>query len=180
MLSAEEKWLFTFDSEDTCIEFAKIIKGEVCSADAVDVKISTPTFCPSLILPDNIKSSVWEEAAQEIFEWIGIISLKGANPIEAQPEHISLYGMDSDNVLPSLCSRTCIGLICSETIKKIFETTQTQPWRVLIVHGFEDSPVSWKGQEHGYGQSGENGYVIYDHEINGCLLWEITSTLDQH
>ncbi len=34
------------------------------------------------------------------------------------------------------------------------------PWVAVTVWGFEDTPVSWRTNEHGYCQSGDNHYTV--------------------
>ena len=34
-------------------------------------------------------------------------------------------------------------------------------WATVNVWGFDDSPVSWKANEHGYHMSGDNNYTVF-------------------
>ena len=44
--------------------------------------------------------------------------------------------------------------------RKHLEEQTDLPWAALTVWGFEDAPVSWKSNEHGWLCSGDNGYTL--------------------
>jgi ribonuclease P/MRP protein subunit RPP40 len=60
-------------------------------------------------------------------------------------------------------------------------------WFALTVHGFRNSPVSWKSFQHGDTLHGENGYTVVklprrsgdDSSPAEYMLWELVGGLDE-
>lgn len=44
--------------------------------------------------------------------------------------------------------------------RQSFDDHQLTTWLSLTVHGFADSPISWKVAEHGFHKGGENFYNL--------------------
>jgi hypothetical protein len=44
--------------------------------------------------------------------------------------------------------------------RQVIQSSLAAPWCAITVSGFEDSPVSFNGLDHGYGISGENDYTF--------------------
>ncbi|KAG1683583.1 Ribonuclease P protein subunit p40 [Nymphon striatum] len=42
---------------------------------------------------------------------------------------------------------------CLSTLKNVVLTRKTIPWAAIIVHGFDDSPISWKDSNHGFSKT---------------------------
>ncbi|KAL8182489.1 UNVERIFIED_CONTAM: Ribonuclease P protein subunit p40 [Gekko kuhli] len=121
--------------------------------------------CPVL---ENNKLKGEPEAAcsaQEFFEWLGaIVSCVGLD--NSSSSFLSTYSCPQpstfvDQIL--LCTIT--GFILPEKIIHLleqiccyFEEPKLAEWISLVVHGFADSPVSWRESEHGFLKGGENLY----------------------
>ncbi|KAG8571641.1 hypothetical protein GDO81_011730 [Engystomops pustulosus] len=59
-----------------------------------------------------------------------------------------------------------LGAISNEINCEYFNEPKLSQWVSIMVHGFADSPVSWRETEHGYFKGGENLYsfVIFNNE----------------
>ncbi|XP_075069113.1 ribonuclease P protein subunit p40 [Mixophyes fleayi] len=112
-------------------------------------------------------------SAVELFEWLGAIS----NNIDCTNESssfISSFCCPEPNILVEqahLCTIT--GFITPVKIQQLlqhlcdyYDEPKLSHWVSLIVHGFADSPVSWREAEHGYFKGGENLYsfVVFDNK----------------
>ncbi|XP_069586815.1 ribonuclease P protein subunit p40 [Ranitomeya imitator] len=111
--------------------------------------------------------------AHEFFDWLGAIS----NNIDCNHESssfISSFCCPEPNTLVGqahLCTIT--GFITPVKIQQLvnqlreyFSEPKLSQWVSLVVHGFADSPVSWRESEHGFFKGGENLYsfVIFNNE----------------
>ncbi|KAM3929454.1 ribonuclease P protein subunit p40 [Leptodactylus fuscus] len=112
-------------------------------------------------------------SATEFFEWLGAVS----NNIDCDNESssfISSFCCPEPNILieqTHLCTIT--GFITPVKIQQLvnqlreyFNEPKLSQWVSLMVHGFADSPISWKESEHGFFKGGENLYsfVIFNNE----------------
>ncbi|XP_061447233.1 ribonuclease P protein subunit p40 isoform X2 [Rhineura floridana] len=121
--------------------------------------------CPVL---ENNKLQGEPEAAcsaQEFFEWLGAI-FTHVGLENTSSSFLSTYSCPQPSTLVEqalLCTVT--GFILPEKIihlleqiRSYFEEPKLADWISLVVHGFADSPVSWKESEHGFLKGGENLY----------------------
>ncbi|KAF7248780.1 Ribonuclease P protein subunit p40 [Varanus komodoensis] len=105
--------------------------------------------------------------AQEFFEWLGAIS-SNVGLENTSSSFLSTYTCPQPSTVVEqalLCTIT--GFILPQKINHLleqisccFEEPKLAPWVSLIVHGFADSPVSWREREHGFLKGGENLYNI--------------------
>lgn len=56
--------------------------------------------------------------------------------------------------------RCCFTWSLISVHRECLASDETLPWAAVSVWGFEDAPVSWKLNEHGWYQSGDNHYNI--------------------
>uniref|UniRef100_A0A8D0HUD8 Uncharacterized protein n=1 Tax=Sphenodon punctatus TaxID=8508 RepID=A0A8D0HUD8_SPHPU len=120
--------------------------------------------CP--VLQNNKLQGEPEEScsAQELFEWLGTI-FNNADDNKSF-SFLSTYScpQPSTNVEQTyLCTIT--GFILPEKIIQLleqmccyFDEPKLAEWVTLTVHGFADSPISWREYEHGFQTGGENLY----------------------
>uniref|UniRef100_A0A8D0HF79 Uncharacterized protein n=1 Tax=Sphenodon punctatus TaxID=8508 RepID=A0A8D0HF79_SPHPU len=121
--------------------------------------------CP--VLRNNKLQGEPEEScsAQELFEWLGAI-FNNADLDNKSFSFLSTYScpQPSTNVEQTyLCTIT--GFILPEKIIQLleqmccyFDEPKLAEWVTLTVHGFADSPISWREYEHGFQKGGENLY----------------------
>ena len=66
------------------------------------------------------------------------------------------------------------------------KSAEPMAWFALTVHGFRNSPVSWKQSQHGDSLHGENGYTVMklpcrskdDNTPPEYVVWELVGGLD--
>ncbi|KAM4689165.1 ribonuclease P protein subunit p40 [Discoglossus pictus] len=112
-------------------------------------------------------------SSEELFEWLGAVSNRiDCNNLSSSfistyccPHPASIVGQ------AHLCSIS--GFITPEKIEKLlqllreyFDEPKLTQWVSLMVHGFADSPVSWRENEHGFHKGGENLYsfVVFNND----------------
>ncbi|KAG8442438.1 hypothetical protein GDO86_011282 [Hymenochirus boettgeri] len=104
-------------------------------------------------------------SSEELFDWLGAAS----NIIECgnhSSSFTSSYCCPHPNtVVDQINLLTIHGFLIPEKIhyliqqlREYFDEPKLTRWVSLIVHGFADSPVSWRECEHGYFKGGENLY----------------------
>ncbi|XP_066480960.1 ribonuclease P protein subunit p40 isoform X3 [Tiliqua scincoides] len=104
-------------------------------------------------------------SAQEFFEWLGAI-LNQVDLDNISSNFLSTYSCPQPGtVIEQTLLCTVTGFIVPEKIIHLleqiccyFEEPKLAHWISLIVHGFADSPVSWRESEHGFLKGGENLY----------------------
>ncbi|XP_075684576.1 ribonuclease P protein subunit p40 isoform X2 [Rhinoderma darwinii] len=167
-------FLFTWDNtEEPSIlsYFSKYVVKE-CQFK-INSGVSRELNCP-VLKSDELHGKEEEScSATEFFEWLGAIS----NNIDWENESssfISSFCCPEPNILieqAHLCTIT--GFITPAKIQKLvkqlreyFNEPKLSQWVSLMVHGFADSPVSWRESEHGFFKGGENLYcfVIFNNE----------------
>ncbi|XP_074753991.1 ribonuclease P protein subunit p40 isoform X4 [Athene noctua] len=104
-------------------------------------------------------------STEELFEWLGAV-LNQVSLDNKSSSFISTYCCPQPNTIVEkafLCTIT--GFIIPEKIIQLLEQLCSyfgEPklayWLTLTVHGFADSPVSWRESEHGFHKGGENLY----------------------
>lgn len=112
-------------------------------------------------------------SATELFEWLGAIS----NNIDGDNESCSFISSfccpEPNNLVGQAHLCTITGFITPVKIQQLvnqlreyFHEPKLSQWVSLMVHGFADSPVSWRESEHGFFKGGENLYsfVIFNNE----------------
>ncbi|KAJ7338499.1 hypothetical protein JRQ81_012401 [Phrynocephalus forsythii] len=123
--------------------------------------------CPVL---ENNKLQGEPEAAcsaQEFFEWLGAI-FNNVSLENTSSSFVSTYSCPQPSTLvdPALMC-TITGFIIPEKILDLleqlccyFKEPKLASWVTLVVHGFADSPVSWRESEHNFLKGGENLYAF--------------------
>ncbi|XP_025925358.1 ribonuclease P protein subunit p40 isoform X1 [Apteryx rowi] len=121
--------------------------------------------CP--VLQSNELQGKPEESCstEELFEWLGAV-LNQVSLDNKSFSFLSTYCCPQPNTIVEqafLCTIT--GFIIPETIIQLleklccyFDEPKLAHWLTLTVHGFADSPVSWRESEHGFHKGGENLY----------------------
>ncbi|XP_065255262.1 ribonuclease P protein subunit p40 [Emys orbicularis] len=104
-------------------------------------------------------------SAQELFEWLGAVCNKVGLDNKSF-SFLSTYCCPQPRTVVEqayLCTIT--GFIVPEKIIQLleqlccyFDEPKLAQWVTLTVHGFADSPVSWRESEHGFQKGGENLY----------------------
>ncbi|KYO35506.1 ribonuclease P protein subunit p40 isoform X1 [Alligator mississippiensis] len=121
--------------------------------------------CP--VLCSNELQGKPEEScsAQELFEWLGAV-FSNVELDNKSFSFVSTYCCPEPSTMMDqayLCTIT--GFILPEKIIQLldqlcayFDDPKLAQWVTLTVHGFADSPVSWRENEHGFQKGGENLY----------------------
>ncbi|XP_031972203.1 ribonuclease P protein subunit p40 isoform X2 [Corvus hawaiiensis] len=121
--------------------------------------------CP--VLQSNELQGKAEESCstEELFEWLGAV-LNQVSLDNKSSSFLSTYCCPEPNTVVEkafLCTIT--GFIIPEKIIQLLEQLccyfgepKLAYWLTLTVHGFADSPVSWRENEHGFHKGGENLY----------------------
>uniref|UniRef100_A0A8C5IB64 Ribonuclease P/MRP subunit p40 n=3 Tax=Passeriformes TaxID=9126 RepID=A0A8C5IB64_JUNHY len=121
--------------------------------------------CP--VLQSNDLQGKPEESCstEELFEWLGAV-LNQVSLDNKSSSFLSTYCCPEPNTVVEkafLCTIT--GFIIPEKIIQLLEQLccyfgepKLAHWLTLTVHGFADSPVSWRESEHGFHKGGENLY----------------------
>ncbi|XP_074940216.1 ribonuclease P protein subunit p40 isoform X1 [Phalacrocorax aristotelis] len=121
--------------------------------------------CP--VLQSNELQGKPEESCgtEELFEWLGAV-LNQVSLDNKSSSFLSTYCCPQPNIMVEkafLCTIT--GFIIPEKIIQLLEQLccyfgepKLAYWLTLTVHGFADSPVSWRENEHGFHKGGENLY----------------------
>ncbi|XP_029446450.1 ribonuclease P protein subunit p40 isoform X3 [Rhinatrema bivittatum] len=112
-------------------------------------------------------------SAQELFDWLGAVS----NNVDCNNHSYSFISTyccpQPSTILGQACLCTLTGFIIPEKIhhlldhlRQYFDEPKLAQWVTLTVHGFADSPISWRESEHGFHKGGENLYsfVVFNNQ----------------
>ncbi|KAL5466875.1 hypothetical protein EMCRGX_G031032 [Ephydatia muelleri] len=104
--------------------------------------------------------------AAEVCTWIGALSCDIESIRDETDCYVSTYTPPSPSVMaPNAVRSLWRGMIHSEHIYKILMSVRDHivedSWAAVCVWGFDDSPVSWKTNEHSYHVSGDNNYTVF-------------------
>jgi len=143
----------------------KLIKMEPCKTQHNNIKIPLWNNLNSLN-----KDEVPIETAEAFQEWLGLIScnlVHNINIKSAVDPVISTFETPLEiSKFTEVLSLKWEGLINTDFIINIMTylkdniTRLGVPWIGLLVFGFDDAPISWGSNEHGYLYSGENDYIF--------------------
>ncbi|NWS73586.1 RPP40 protein, partial [Crotophaga sulcirostris] len=121
--------------------------------------------CP--VLQSNELQGKPEESCstEELFEWLGAV-LNQVSLDNKSSSFLSSYCCPQPSaVVEKAFLYTITGFIIPEKIIQLleqlccyFSEPKLAQWLTLTVHGFADSPVSWRESEHGFHKGGENLY----------------------
>ncbi|XP_018424303.1 PREDICTED: ribonuclease P protein subunit p40 isoform X3 [Nanorana parkeri] len=112
-------------------------------------------------------------SAVEMFDWLGAVS-SNIDCNNRASSFISSCCCPDPNILVErayVCTIT--GFLTPakimqllQQLREYFDEPKLSQWASLMVHGFADSPVSWRESEHGFYKGGENLYsfVIFNNE----------------
>ncbi|KAK7203017.1 ribonuclease P 40kDa subunit-domain-containing protein [Myxozyma melibiosi] len=139
------------------------------------------------------------EGLAHIFEWTSLLSLQSPRVVLGDDINplLSSYEVFTDDPeeSPRADQASLVrieGMITSGVVHKMFKNLiinlPEDKWAVLTVYGFDDSPVSWRSEEHSYLLSGENGYTIVIKPCErsagvserGVLVFEHVCSHDMH
>ncbi|KAF9896796.1 Ribonuclease P protein subunit p40 [Lobosporangium transversale] len=174
--------MFSIKGVSLPLEFPDTVKA---------IKMGFKIQCTSLnniIIPDTRtirtigKNNLrWRLNVSGLFEWIGMASIQSDRIVQGDKidPYLCVYSnppQANANETP-IASRACLieitGLIPAPSVLHIFELlrsvlNESSPdpelmpeWANFTVWGFQDSPISWRGKEHGHLISGENMYSFF-------------------
>ncbi|KFQ66227.1 Ribonuclease P protein subunit p40, partial [Pelecanus crispus] len=157
-------WYNTGAEESTLMSYFS--KNQI---QALKPKITFSTLrdlqCP--VLQSNELQGKPDESCstEELFEWLGAV-LSQVSLDNKSSSFLSTYCCPQPSTMVEkafLCTIT--GFIIPEKIIQLLEQLccyfgepKLAYWLTLTVHGFADSPVSWRESEHGFHKGGENLY----------------------
>jgi len=142
--------------------------------------IRLPTF-ENLILPSgDSPQNLWKSEALEAHEWLGLASL-GSQRLFSHDKpdpFLSVYSCPEPYKTGNITILRCRGIATPASVEHLLVILRKavklkQCWGALTVWGYRDSPIAWRGREHGFLTSGENDYTI-------LLLNEKKESSDQH
>ncbi|GJJ71708.1 ribonucleases P/MRP protein subunit RPP40 [Entomortierella parvispora] len=140
------------------------------------------THLPNIIVPDTSairtigKSELnWRTSVMELYEWIGMAGMQSDRIVMGNKidPFLCVYSAPPQKTETSVASSGWLievsGLVPSTVISKLMDdlrstlnTTCSEPgWANFTVWGFQDSPISWINQEHGFLLTGENYYSFF-------------------
>ncbi|KAG0280334.1 hypothetical protein BGZ96_001602 [Linnemannia gamsii] len=157
----------------------------------------------------------WRRSVSDLYEWVGLASIQSDRITFGDniDPFLCVYSPPAPPTIeqqqdPTPSSGSLIeisGFIPSQSITRILEALRSlldssastlssaQGWANMTVWGFQDSPISWIGREHGHLVSGENMYSFFlwpslvatqyskDHSDNGVyVLLENVAAHDAH
>jgi len=148
----------------------------------------------SISIPDISRIKVistedgWRNEALDIYEWLGLASLraKRITTTNRVDSYVSVYHSPEPNTQGTGCMIRWSGFIPTFLLENILTLLRNNiklaqvPWASFTVWGFQDSPVSWRRQEHGYLISGENHYTFVMWPDETYVLYQQLGTLDAY
>ncbi|CAH1779796.1 unnamed protein product [Owenia fusiformis] len=109
----------------------------------------------------------------EVYEWLGAVACAVEVDASDPLDEISSYTCQVPNTyMNKLTIGRYTGFFTTGTISRLLQNTRDLmkenklPWASVTIHGFADSPLSWKHREHGYHKGGENlyTYVVFPND----------------
>lgn len=142
---------------------------------------------------------IWRTWILEIYEFLGLVSLPGgaADRLHGKDRIdplLSTYSME-DSKIDGVTVVVFTGLVSARFIQGLWKTVEEllesvrekgkEAWTALVVHGFENTPISWDGKEHGNLGGGENVYTVLrlpedEGKERQLMLFELVSGQDEH
>ncbi|KAK9449772.1 ribonuclease P 40kDa subunit-domain-containing protein [Limtongia smithiae] len=121
-------------------------------------------------------AEVVSEGYMHLLEWISLLAV-GSPRVTMRDKTralISSYAVFDDSDLeflpPSkknginIVKLTISGFLTSQMLTEMYNSVidilHSDDWAIMAVYGFEDAPVSWGAEEHGFLVSGENDYML--------------------
>ncbi|XP_014663671.1 PREDICTED: ribonuclease P protein subunit p40-like [Priapulus caudatus] len=161
-------FVFTWVPHDKSIcssSVGKYFSGMGLSVSSCRAQMMSNTM-KDVCVPDLLALNILENS-QDLFEWLGAVSCYIDSEEEASNDFVSMYTTPSPcNICTQLTHAKWQGFFTPEAIAMVIDeirlylkTPDHPPWASVTVHGYADSPVSWRGKEHGYHQGGENIYT---------------------
>lgn len=180
-------------------ENASNLKIETCWPHLKSFDIMSPHVPKSLLeIPamrpnDDIEAVVEDAQTWSGSQLTGISVLRDTDSLD-----VNSFGLDAENCQSLTASMCCTasGLFSSHDVMDIIREVEQNlhlmksivPFVVLVVNGFEDTPVSWTGSrnEHGKKLSGENLYGILmttsstssSETSRKSLIWRLSDAYD--
>ncbi|KAK6363669.1 hypothetical protein TWF730_001089 [Orbilia blumenaviensis] len=139
------------------------------------IKLATFTHKPPTGKPTDYDRAIFFDWITSLHEWLALVSINSdrLNVTDSIDPLLSRYEppIDEDDtsspVTGKISKVSWRGFIPAEYILKIFNIIQEvvphNQWYSITVHGFQNTPISWKGRQHnvvGGGMGGENLYTI--------------------
>lgn len=117
--------------------------------------------------------------AVEACTWIGALSCDIDSFQDEADSYVSTYIPPYPTVvIPSAVRKQYRGMVHSDVINRILMTMRDHikgdSWGAMTVWGFDDSPVSWRTNEHGYHVSGDNNYTVF--VFGSGQYWFVSAT----
>lgn len=102
----------------------------------------------------------------DMYEWLGACAVGADLADQGADNFISSYTCPAPSeMIVSCVSVQCQGMFTPVTVRKALHCLKSYrerkelPWCSITVHGFADSPVTRKLQEHGFSNNGDNLYT---------------------
>ncbi|XP_071957361.1 ribonuclease P protein subunit p40-like [Antedon mediterranea] len=147
--------------------------------------ISSDSLCMHPLHAAATDKDTWIYNATEIHEWIGAIACKCQCSGEADSFLNTYHHPEPSRHVPSTICARWKGFIASKSVstmlkslRSLFVTNTDIPWIAMSVHGFMDSPVSWKTREHGFHKFGDNLYTYVVFPDDRYILYTAIGTND--
>ncbi|KAG7523210.1 hypothetical protein JOB18_041858 [Solea senegalensis] len=136
---------------------------------------------PHLSCPSDPKSC----DAQSFLEWLGAVDADIGSENSSSSFLSSFVCPELKTVLSRALRVSICGLLLPpdvhrliQEVRRYLEQTRLETWASLTVHGFADSPVSWRDNEHGHLRGGENFYTLLMFQDHAYHLYLATGAHD--
>ncbi|KAI8915025.1 ribonuclease P 40kDa subunit-domain-containing protein [Powellomyces hirtus] len=147
---------------------------------------SLPSHPTSTDIPGPVRD-IWRADMLDTLEWFGMVANEATriNSNDNVDPFYSVYACPEPNSPGSLTRTSVGGFIHPSQISSIIATAIEQvdngvvPWAAVMVWGFRDAPVSWRGMEHGCLLGGENDYLLVFKPDNQCMLFQAVASHDR-
>ncbi|KAL7276358.1 hypothetical protein RUND412_000661 [Rhizina undulata] len=148
-------------------------------------------------LEPEFEKELWEEWVLHVYEWLALASFPADRIKEGDKVDplLSVYSVDTEGAGVGVTRMRFRGIISAEWIWKLWDSinelvsklengdgNEENCWFSMTVHGFENTPISWEGSEHGSLTGGENGYTLLKRPGEGkkWVVFELVGSQDQY
>jgi len=149
----------------------KYTKLDVKATSEILKHVKIPLLNEQMIKIDEKLQEESIQLLQDIYEWIGVISIRATSCLFTGKEVTNPIICSFTTPLETYSNAHCVsvkwqGIIRPSSISVWLETIRTMvkekqiPWAAINVWGFADSPISWSNHEHRFTLSGENDYTF--------------------
>ncbi|KAI9096134.1 ribonuclease P 40kDa subunit-domain-containing protein [Phlyctochytrium arcticum] len=151
-------------------------------------EIGSEYFEGSATSDSDPKRLAWRERMHELLEWFGLLAFEAPrlDASDSIDPFYAVYSPPEDSSVGTLATTRWTGYITPPQISKIKDLVKEHiaqhnlPWAALMVWGFRDAPISWRGTDHGFHMGGENDYILVFGASGKHLTFQAMGAHDAH